>query len=212
MLACSRRVPDRGRRPAVGDERGHQELEDADVRPARVDGVPVEVGFAVRGPAASRTTIDAPLLGGGGDVRDDLRLAHGEAPRARRTPGGWTCACGAPAGFGLVAARQRSAAGPGASSDASMTLVRRSTSPTDERTREADAATPWAGVVMSTAVAGPATIIRQPRTRPRARLGKCNADHSCLVGLPAFLPWPGLVAARPLLPLWRLSSRCSLAP
>src|SRR5579862_5410345 len=52
-----------------------------------------------------------------------------------------------------------------------VTLVRRSTSPTDERTSEADAAAPWAGAVMSTAVAGPATIIRQPRTSPRARLG-----------------------------------------
>src|SRR5580693_7181715 len=71
------------------------------------------------------------------------------------------------------------------------TLVRRSTSPTDDRTRDADAARPCAGVVMSTAVAGPATIIRQPSTRPRARLGICNVDNSLLVGLPAVLPLPG---------------------
>ena len=62
-----------------------------------------------------------------------------------------------------------------------ITLVARSISPTDERTSEADAATPWVGVVMSTAVAGPATNIRQPSTMPRARLGKCNGDDSCLV-------------------------------
>src|ERR1700693_3659291 len=61
-----------------------------------------------------------------------------------------------------------------------VTLVRRSTSPMDERTREAEGATPCEGAVVSTAVAGPATIIRQPRTRPRARLGKCNVVHSCL--------------------------------
>src|SRR5580700_11271696 len=69
-----------------------------------------------------------------------------------------------------------------------VTLVRRSISPTDERTSEADAAAPWDGVVMSTAVAGPATNMRKPRTSPRARLGKCKADHSYLVGLRSSLP------------------------
>src|SRR6202140_3913724 len=63
-----------------------------------------------------------------------------------------------------------------------VTLARRSTSPTDERTSAADVGAPWVGVVMSTAVAGPATIMRQPRTSPRARLGTCKADHSCWSG------------------------------
>src|SRR5579863_6115539 len=88
-----------------------------------------------------------------------------------------------------------------------VTLVRRSISPTDDRTWVTDATAPWGGVVMSTAVAGPATNMKQPRTSPRDRLGKCKADHSSVVGLRPSLPWPGLKAARPLLPLWRLTSR-----
>src|SRR5580704_8505173 len=69
-----------------------------------------------------------------------------------------------------------------------VTLVRRSTSPTDDRTWATDATAAWVGVVMSTAVAGPATNMKQPRTSPRARLGKCKADHSSLVGLRPSLP------------------------
>src|SRR5580700_5610881 len=78
-----------------------------------------------------------------------------------------------------------------------VTLVRRSTSPIDDRTRDAVTTGACAGAVMSTAVAGPATNMRQPRTSPRARLGKCKADYSCLVGLRSLSPDRAWKAARP---------------